>query len=100
MQTGSEEFGIPDRREHGGAPARHDDDGLARRTERERVDAGIEDYDPDDVPPATDTEPQSDPTDTESYREETAEVRREVEEGELRPLTEKRPFPPTRYDRS
>jgi hypothetical protein len=100
MQTGSEEFGIRDRREHGGAPDRHDDDGLARRTERERVEAGVEDYDPDDVPPATDTEPQSDPADTESYREETAEVRRETEEGELRPLTEQDPFPPTRYDRS
>jgi hypothetical protein len=86
--------------EPGGAPTRRDDDGLARRTERERVDAGIEDYDPDDVPPAADAEPLTNPTDTESYREETAEVRREIEEGELYPLTEKQPLPPTRYDRS
>ena len=100
METGSDEFGIRDRREHGGAPMRHDDEGLARRTERERVDAGIEDYDVDDVPPATDAQPPSDPTDTESYREELAEVRRETEEGELYPLTEEHPFPPTRYDRS
>jgi hypothetical protein len=100
MQQDREEFGIRDRREHAGAPARHDEEGLARRTERERVDAGIEDYDPDDVPPATDAEVPPDPTDTESYREEVAEVRREAEEGELYPLTEQHPFPPTRYDRT
>jgi hypothetical protein len=95
-QTGSEEFGTGDRREHGGAPQRHDDEGLTRRTERERVDAGIEDYDPDDIPPATDAPTTADPTDTDSYRAEIAEVRREMEEGELYPLTEKHPFPPTR----
>jgi hypothetical protein len=89
-----------DRREHAGAPARPDDDELARRTERERVDAGVEDYDPDDVPPATDAEPVADPTDTEAYREEVAEIDREAEEGELYPLSEQRPFPPTHYDRS
>jgi hypothetical protein len=44
----------PDRREHGKAPARPDDDELAHRAEEERVEAGIDDYDPDDVPPATD----------------------------------------------
>lgn len=43
-----------DRREHGGAPMRPDDDELARRTEQERVAAGVDDYDPDAVPPATD----------------------------------------------
>ncbi len=41
------------RREHGGAPDRLDDDQLARLTEEERVDAGLDDYDPDEVPPAT-----------------------------------------------
>lgn len=42
-----------DRREHGGASQRLSDDQLAELTEEERVEAGIEDYDPDEVPPAT-----------------------------------------------
>jgi hypothetical protein len=99
-QRSSEEFGTRDRREHGGAPMRHDDEALARRTERERVEVGVEDYDPNDVPPATDAPPTSDLTDTDAYREEVAEVSREAEEGELYPISEKHPFPPTRYDRS
>lgn len=41
-----------DRREHGGAPTHPDDDALAQRTERERVAAGLDDYDPEDVPAA------------------------------------------------
>jgi hypothetical protein len=41
------------RREHGGSPDRLDEDQLARLTEEERVDAGLDDYDPDEVPPAT-----------------------------------------------
>jgi hypothetical protein len=41
-----------DRREHGGAPERLPDDQLAELTEEERVEAGLEDYDPDEVPPA------------------------------------------------
>lgn len=41
------------RREHGKAPQRLDDDELARRAERERVEVGVDDYDPDEVPPAT-----------------------------------------------
>ena len=41
-----------DRHEHAKAPDRLNDDELARRTEQERVQAGIDDYDPDDVPPA------------------------------------------------
>ena len=101
--TGDEhvwEEGSRDRREHGGAPMHPDDEALARRTERERVDAGLEDYDPDDVPPATDTPPLADVTDTEIYQEERAEVKRQLEEGELYPLTDKHPFPPTRYDRT
>jgi hypothetical protein len=43
-----------DRREHGKAPPRLDDDELERRTEIERVEVGVDDFDPDDVPPATD----------------------------------------------
>ena len=42
-----------ERREHGGASQRLSDDRLAELTEEERVDAGLEDYDPDEVPPAT-----------------------------------------------
>ncbi|ATQ28219.1 hypothetical protein D092_06580 [Rhodococcus ruber Chol-4] len=43
-----------DRREHGKAPERLDDDYLEYRTEQERIAAGLDDYDPDRVPPATD----------------------------------------------
>ena len=43
-----------DRHEHGGYSARPNDDLLEHRTEQERVQAGIDDYDPDDIPPATD----------------------------------------------
>jgi hypothetical protein len=42
-----------DRHEHGKQPPRLSDDDLALRTEQERVAAGIDDYDPDQVPPAT-----------------------------------------------
>jgi hypothetical protein len=89
-----------DRREHGGASGHPDDDALAARTEQERVEAGLDAYDPADVPAATDEAPVVDPTDDEAYREEGAEVKREEAEGELYPLTDKHPFPPTRYDRS
>lgn len=41
-----------DRQEHGKAPARPDNDELARRTKQERIEAGIDDYDPEAVPPA------------------------------------------------
>ena len=41
------------RSEHGGEIDRLDEDQLARLTEEERVAAGVEDYDPDEVPPAT-----------------------------------------------
>ena len=46
--------GERDRRFHGGAPDHLDDEELERRTEAERVAAGIDAYDPNDVPPATD----------------------------------------------
>jgi hypothetical protein len=90
-----------DRREHGGAPDRLDDDKLARLTEEERVDAGLEDYDPDEVPPATD-EPAlpEDLPPADQILEEQAEIRREVDKGELRSIDDQHPFPPTRYEDS
>jgi hypothetical protein len=89
-----------DRREHGGAPAHLDDDQLARLTEEERVDAGIDTYDPDEVPPATDAPPAQDLTQTDGYQEERAEIRRQLDDGELRLRGERDQYPPTRYDRS
>jgi hypothetical protein len=89
-----------DRREHGGAGGHPDDDALARRTEQERVDAGLDAFDPGDVPPATDAPPGFDPAEDEASQEAAAEVRRQESEGELYPLTENHPYPPTRYDRS
>jgi hypothetical protein len=87
-----------DRREHGGASLHPDDDELARRTERERVDAGLEPYDPDDVPDATDVAPEYDPRESEEFRQLEGEVARQVAKGELRPLTKEHPFPPSHYD--
>jgi hypothetical protein len=84
-----------DRREHAGMPP-VDDDELAARTEEERVDTGLADYDPDDVPPATDDPVPVDLTDTEDYRAGADEVDREVRLGVL-PTGEKPQFPPTRY---
>ena|SRR5436305_1778055 len=89
-----------DRREHGGATDRLDDDKLARLTEEERVEAGLDAYDPDEVPPATDAPPAPDVMQSEEFQEARAEVRREEDEGELRPVTERHPFPPTPYDRT
>lgn len=89
-----------DRREHGGAPDRLDDDALARRTEQERVDAGLDAFDPDDVPPATDEAPAYDASEDEANQEAAAEVNRQESAGELYTLTEDHPYPPTRYDRS
>jgi hypothetical protein len=89
-----------DRREHGGAPAHPDDDKLARLTEEERVEAGIDAYDPDEVPPATDEAPEPDVTQSEVYQEEQAEIRHELDEGELRVEGQRDGFPPTRYDRT
>jgi len=87
-----------DRREHGGIADRIDDDQLARLTEEERVAAGIDDYDPDEVPPATDAPPQWDVTLTEEYQEERAEIRREVDQGELHIEGQRDSLPPTHYD--
>jgi hypothetical protein len=90
-----------DRREHGGASAHLDQDKLARLTEEERVEAGLDAYDPDEVPPATDTPPATeDVTQTEAYQEERAEIVREVDAGELRTIDEQHPFPPSHYEDS
>jgi hypothetical protein len=88
-----------DRREHGGEIDRLDDDQLARLTEEERVEAGVDDFDPDEVPPATDTPPLTDDVrQTEVYQDERAETRRQEDKGEIYPIDEEHPFPPTRYD--
>ena len=87
------------RREHGGASQRLNDDQLAELTEEERVEAGVDAYDPDEVPPATDTPPDpEDPRLDEVYEEERAELFRQIDKGEFREPTEKDPFPPTRYE--
>jgi hypothetical protein len=87
-----------DRRQHGGAAQRLDDDKLAELAEDERVEAGIDAYNPDEVPAATDTPPQTDPRQDEAYEEERAELLRQIDKGEFRQPTEKDPFPPTRYE--
>jgi hypothetical protein len=93
-----------DRREHGGAPQRLDDDQLAEITEDERVEAGLDDYNPDEVPPATEPLPPGVPAsgrgvrDEREYQEERAEVRREEALGELHDPDADDPFPPTRYE--
>ena len=87
-----------DRREHGGIPGRIDDDQLARLTEEERVEAGVDDYDPDEVPPATDAPPQPDLELSDTYQEARAEIRREYNKDELTLEHERDPYPPTRYE--
>lgn len=87
------------RREHGGEIDRLNPDQLDRLTEEERVEAGVDAYDPDEVPPATDTPPLTqDVRQTDQYQEEQAEIRREEDKGEIYPIDEDHPFPPTRYD--
>jgi hypothetical protein len=88
-----------DRHEHGGSAEHIDDDRLARLTEEERVAAGIDAYDPDEVPPATDAPPPWDVTQTDEYQQARAEIRREFDQDELQIEGERAPFPPTRYDR-
>jgi hypothetical protein len=93
-----------DRREHGGASQRLDDDQLAELAEDERVEAGLDDYNPDEVPPATDPLPPGTPErphnwrEDESYEEERAELLRQANQGELHSPDEEDPFPPTRYE--
>jgi hypothetical protein len=89
--------GERDRRFHGGSPAHLDDDELARRTEAERAEAGVTDYDPGDVPPATDDPVPFDPAfDTDAQDIGSVTARQEAE-GETAPLSADNPFPPTRY---
>ena len=89
-----------DRRQHGGSADRIDDDRLARLTEEERVEAGIDAFDPDEVPPATDEPPQPfDVTQTDEYQEARAEIRREADQDELEVEGRRDPFPPSHYDR-
>jgi len=93
-----------DRHEHGGAPQHLDDDLLSEITEDERVEAGLDAYNPDEVPAATDPLPPGVPAarpdvrQGAEYRAEQAEIRREQEAGELGSLDADHPFPPTRYD--
>lgn len=106
MSEPSEPHFNRDRREHGGAPQRLDDDTLAEMAENERVDAGLDDYNPDEVPPATDAPPpgteapRPDVRESAVYRDEQAEIQREEEAGELWEPSPDNPFPPTRYDDS
>ena len=86
-----------DRREHGGAAERFDDDALAERTEQERVEAGVDDYDPDDVPPATDDPVPVDITETQEYQDERAEIDVEIDEGLLSSGGQRPDFPPSSY---
>ena len=88
----------PDRHEHAKAPEHLDDDRLARLTEEERVAAGLDSYDPDEVPPATDAPPPRDITQSDAYQEERAELRRRAAQGELITDGDMDEFPPTRYD--
>jgi len=87
-----------DRREHGGIPGHLDDDRLARLTEEERVEAGLDDYDPDEVPPATDAPPEPDIARSDVFQEARAEIRREYDKDELLAEGQRDPYPPTRYD--
>jgi hypothetical protein len=101
MSTEPFETDVPgqsrDRREHGGAPLHPDDDQLASRTMRERVEAGLEPYDPDDVPPATDVALPYDPDADPDLQDIAAVTARREARGENVPLSEDNPFPPTRY---
>ena len=87
-----------DRREHAGASAHLDDDRLAHLAEEERVAAGLDDFDPEDVPPATDAPVPTDITESEQYQDELAEIEREVANGELPEGGHRDAFPPTHYD--
>jgi hypothetical protein len=95
-----------DRRQHGGASQRLDDDKLAELTEDERVEAGLDAYNPDEVPAATDPLPpgvpplRPDVRQSAEYQDAEAEIEREQQAGELPALDDEHPFPPTRYDNS
>lgn len=46
------EQAVPDPRAHAKTPAHLNDEALQRRTEHERIEVGIDDYDPNAVPDA------------------------------------------------
>jgi hypothetical protein len=104
MSTEPFESDVPtqprDRHEHGGASMRPNDDELALRTERERVEAGLQPYETEDVPPAADAALPYDPAQDETSAEIAGIGARQEDEGETIPLSEDHPFPPTRYDES
>jgi len=87
-----------DRREHAGTPGRLDDEQLARLTEEERVEAGLDDYDPDEVPPATDEPPEPELAESDVFQEARAEIRREYDKDEFIVEGQREVYPPTRYD--
>lgn len=87
-----------DRREHAGAPGHLDDDRLAHLAEEERVAAGLDDFDPEDVPAATDAPVPTDITESEQYQDERGEIKREEARGELPEGGHRDAFPPTHYD--
>lgn len=89
--------GSRDRRFHGGSPAHLDDEELARRTEAERADAGVSDYDAGDVPAATDDPVPFDPAFDEVEQDIESVTARQEAEGATTPLSADNPFPPTRY---
>lgn len=86
------------RHQHGGSPEQLDDDQLARLTEEERVAADLDDFDPDEVPPATDAPPEPDIAESDVYQEARAEIRREYDNDELLVEGQRDPYPPTHYD--
>lgn len=89
-----------DRREHAGVGQRYDDDALVERVQRERaeLESRRADYDPADVPPATDVDLPVDLTETDAYQAELTEVRRQARAGEL--ATDQHDMPPTSYRQS
>ena len=95
-----------DRREHGGAPQRLDENTLDELTEDERVDAGLDAYNPDEVPSATDPLPPGVPPSSRtsgrapSTRTPRPRSTAKKRPGELPTLDADHPFPPTRYDNS
>jgi hypothetical protein len=101
MSTEPFESDVPtphrDRHEHGGGSARPNDDELQLRTERERVEAGLDPYDPADVPPAADATVPFDPGADPIRQDIEGVTARQEAEGETTPLSEDNPFPPTRY---
>jgi hypothetical protein len=48
-----EEHAVPDHHQHAKGYDRPNDDELERRTEHERIQAGLDEYDPNEVPSAT-----------------------------------------------